>query len=406
MAPVLSPSQIATALRRAGFPESELPRMTAAALAESGGNPRAHNPNAQTGDNSYGLWQINMLGGMGPERRRQFGLKSNEDLFDPTTNARAAKGIFDSQGPNAWSVIRSGAYKKHLAEAERAVSNPGEALPAATPPALTQGPAPSGTDDFAQNILKGLLGGGATASARRPQQDFDPMAALGLRSGGLLAPVDGADGLRLLPVPSRGKSAPPELIGGGGMFDYLSRTLGGGAPREAMSNGAPLAGGGMFAGLMKAILSPKVDTQPTSMPASMPAQQMALSGRSKGIVDIGKMLQDSAGLRVREHPEFGGVGGHSDGSLHYKGLALDVTDWQDPGESEKSWLPRKKWTAEQWQKTLGSRAEVFGPHNDPRGHGTHIHLGLPSGSLPEEIAQQLVQVRKQALEKYPLRWND
>lgn len=393
MAATLSPSQIAAALRKAGFPDSELPRMTAAALAESGGNPRAHNPNAQTGDNSYGILQINMLGKMGEQRRREYGLKSNEDLFDPITNARAAKGIFDSQGPKAWSVIRSGAYKKYLAEAEQAVRSPGEALPVAALPTPTQMPASSGADSFTQDILKGLLGGGAAASARKPQGGFDPMATLGLGGGALL------------PVPGRGKRSAPGLIGGGGVFDYLSQTLGGGAPREAMSNGAPLAGGGVFAGLMKAILSPKVDAPPMSMPASMPAQQMALSGRSKGIVDIGKMLQSSAGLRVREHPEFGGVGGHSDGSLHYKGLALDVTDWQDPGESEKSWLPRKKWTAEQWQKVLGPRAEVFGPHNDPRGHGTHIHLGLPSGSLPEEIAQQLVQIRQQALEKYPLRWN-
>ena len=88
--------------------------MAAIGLAESGGNPRAHNPNASTGDNSYGLMQINMLGAMGPERRAAFGIQSNEELFDPLTNMKAAKKIFDSQGLGAWSVYKSGAYKQHL----------------------------------------------------------------------------------------------------------------------------------------------------------------------------------------------------------------------------------------------------------------------------------------------------
>jgi hypothetical protein len=64
----------------------------AIAMAESGGNPRAHNTNAGTGDNSYGLWQINMLGDLGPERRKKYGLTSNDQLFDPATNARVMKG--------------------------------------------------------------------------------------------------------------------------------------------------------------------------------------------------------------------------------------------------------------------------------------------------------------------------
>ena len=56
---------------------------------ESKGDPNAHNTNALTGDNSYGIWQINMLGDMGPERRAQFGISNNDQLFDPQTNARA-----------------------------------------------------------------------------------------------------------------------------------------------------------------------------------------------------------------------------------------------------------------------------------------------------------------------------
>lgn len=100
--------------KAAGFNDRDARIMAAIAMAESGGNSTAHNPNAATGDNSYGLWQINMLGGMGPERRRQFGIGSNAQLFDPATNAMAARRIHQSQGFGAWSVFRSGAYRQFL----------------------------------------------------------------------------------------------------------------------------------------------------------------------------------------------------------------------------------------------------------------------------------------------------
>ena len=102
--------------RQAGFDSSISPVMAAISLAESGGNPRAHNPTYP--DNSYGLFQINMLDTpdypMGANRRARYGLRSNEELFDPMTNLKAAKDIYDSQGLNAWSVYSSGRYKDFL----------------------------------------------------------------------------------------------------------------------------------------------------------------------------------------------------------------------------------------------------------------------------------------------------
>lgn len=98
--------------RGAGFKESEVPIMVAIALAESGGNSKAHNPKPP--DNSYGLWQINMIGGLGPDRRSRYGLSSNEELFDPATNARVAKRIRDEQGLAAWTTYTGGKYKKFL----------------------------------------------------------------------------------------------------------------------------------------------------------------------------------------------------------------------------------------------------------------------------------------------------
>lgn len=108
----LTQSQIYTIALLVGMPQPKV--MAAIAMAESGGNIFAHNANASTGDNSYGLWQINMLGSMGPARRREFGISRNEELFDPIVNARAAKKILASQGLGAWSVYRSGAYARYL----------------------------------------------------------------------------------------------------------------------------------------------------------------------------------------------------------------------------------------------------------------------------------------------------
>lgn len=106
--------ELASFARKAGFPEELIPTMVGISKAESGGNPLAFNPNASTGDLSYGLMQINMLGGMGPERRKEFGIKSNEELYDPLKNFQAAKKIYDQQGLGAWSVYRSGKYKDFL----------------------------------------------------------------------------------------------------------------------------------------------------------------------------------------------------------------------------------------------------------------------------------------------------
>tara|TARA_B100000212_G_scaffold80512_1_gene57578 strand:+ start:418 stop:2511 length:2094 start_codon:yes stop_codon:yes gene_type:complete len=101
-----------------GFTPEQAKIMAAIALAESSGRARALNDNTDTGDLSYGLWQINMIDyptyKLGEERRRQMKLKDNDELYDPAVNVRAAKMIFDQQGYDAWSVYKSGAYKKFL----------------------------------------------------------------------------------------------------------------------------------------------------------------------------------------------------------------------------------------------------------------------------------------------------
>ncbi|HEX7304753.1 type VII secretion target [Lentzea sp.] len=129
----LSPEQIAQHARAAGFEGQGLTIAIAVALAESSGDPRAHN--ATPPDDSYGLWQINMLGAMGPERRRQFGLDSNRDLFDPRVNAKAANALSkDGRSWTPWSTYTNGAYRKYLDVARRAARG----IPA-TPPSRPGG---------------------------------------------------------------------------------------------------------------------------------------------------------------------------------------------------------------------------------------------------------------------------
>lgn len=118
----LSAEQIARHAYAAGFRGQGLTTAVAVALAESGGRTTAHN--ATPPDDSYGLWQINMLGALGPDRRRQYHLKSDDQLFDPDTNARVANSISgDGHDFTPWSTYTNGAYKDHLTAARKAAQD-------------------------------------------------------------------------------------------------------------------------------------------------------------------------------------------------------------------------------------------------------------------------------------------
>jgi hypothetical protein len=106
----LTPDQIRSYAANAGFKGDDLNIAVQVALAESGGDPGAHN--ATPPDDSYGLWQINMLGAMGPDRRAKFGIKDNRQLFDPATNAHAAFMIWQQQGwQKGWTTVANGKYQ-------------------------------------------------------------------------------------------------------------------------------------------------------------------------------------------------------------------------------------------------------------------------------------------------------
>jgi hypothetical protein len=97
----LSAQELKDILYQVGFRGEALRIAWGTAMKESTGRPMAHNKNSNTGDNSYGLFQINMIGDLGPARLQKFKLKSNEDLFDPVRNAEIA--FFMSNKGKNWS---------------------------------------------------------------------------------------------------------------------------------------------------------------------------------------------------------------------------------------------------------------------------------------------------------------
>lgn len=95
----LSDKDLVELLSLVGFEGRSLKIAWAVAKKESNGRPKAHNDNISTGDDSYGIFQINMLGSLGDDRRDKFGIEKNKDLLDPVENAKAAF-YMSSRGTN------------------------------------------------------------------------------------------------------------------------------------------------------------------------------------------------------------------------------------------------------------------------------------------------------------------
>ena len=96
-----SDEELVKMLSAVGFEGKALKVAWAVVKKESNGRPLAFNGNVKTGDNSYGIFQINMIGGLGVARRDKFDLDSNKDLFDPVVNAQIA--YYMSNEGSDWS---------------------------------------------------------------------------------------------------------------------------------------------------------------------------------------------------------------------------------------------------------------------------------------------------------------
>ena len=99
---MLTDIELKQLLETVGFEGAGLKKAWSIAKRESNGRPLAYNGNRNTGDSSYGLFQINMIGNLGPTRLEKFDLQSNKELFDPVTNAEIT--YYMTNGGNDWSA--------------------------------------------------------------------------------------------------------------------------------------------------------------------------------------------------------------------------------------------------------------------------------------------------------------
>jgi hypothetical protein len=97
----LTDLELKTLLSLVGFEGKDLVVAWAVAKKESNGRPLAFNGNHKTGDSSYGVFQINMIDNLGPDRRTRFDLESNAELFNPVKNAEIA--YYMTNGGEDWS---------------------------------------------------------------------------------------------------------------------------------------------------------------------------------------------------------------------------------------------------------------------------------------------------------------
>ena len=111
----LTDKQLKQLLSAVGFEGKALRTAWAIAKRESNGRPMAYNGNRKTGDSSYGLFQINMLGNLGVIRKDKFSLRSNVLLFDPVVNAEITYYMTDG-GKNwsAWKGLNAPAQVYYL----------------------------------------------------------------------------------------------------------------------------------------------------------------------------------------------------------------------------------------------------------------------------------------------------
>jgi hypothetical protein len=119
----LTDRQLVELLKAVGFKGEGLKKAWSIAKAESNGRPFAFNGNTKTGDSSYGIFQINMIGNLGPDRRDKFDLGLNAELFSPVKNAQVVfhmtKGGTDW---SSWSSYKKGANHKWLKKYKDVVS--------------------------------------------------------------------------------------------------------------------------------------------------------------------------------------------------------------------------------------------------------------------------------------------
>jgi hypothetical protein len=98
----LTDGQLKELLYAVGFRGEGLKKAWAVAKKESNGRPLAFNGNSSTGDSSFGIFQINMIGLLKDDRKDKFGINFTSELLNPVINAQVAYHM--SKGGKDWSA--------------------------------------------------------------------------------------------------------------------------------------------------------------------------------------------------------------------------------------------------------------------------------------------------------------
>jgi hypothetical protein len=133
----LSYAQIEGYWIAAGGDPTMAPIMAAISFAESSGIPNRLQEGEPYKFTGWGLWQIT-------SGDSESDIGTNEQLFDPLTNAKAAVAKYDSQGLSAWATYTSGAFNQFYQKGVKPVIPTGSSTRYATPSTPTPVTRPGG----------------------------------------------------------------------------------------------------------------------------------------------------------------------------------------------------------------------------------------------------------------------
>lgn len=248
--------------------------------------------------------------------------------------------------------------------------------------------------------------------------ELKPVAKLKFATGGLVPGVGHGDTVPAMLTPGEGILTKGEMkkIGGrkgfeqlrsqiqyfsdGGVVGWLKKTAGdvGGFVKDKL--GSPVRGAlaGAFKKGADALVHPLVDGMPSGLFGSLGKGMgnktidsaynwlkgddkkhplNAGGGTKEALISFGRWLVGK-GYAVSEHPAFGGVtpGGHTDGSLHYTGDAIDINHGSGTSAKEQGYLRDVLDDAH----GAGLRTIFMAP-----GHYNHLHVDDGNGASIGQI---------------------
>lgn len=133
--------------------------------------------------------------------------------------------------------------------------------------------------------------------------------------------------------------------------------------------------------------SPETETSSTQDAA----KQSGGSYPSGDIVALGKALQGE-GLRISEHPAFGGVQGKHKGRGHYEGRAIDVNVGNGNVEANDPVMGAKFDSLADRLNSLGYKVFWRGAGKGPyglAGHENHLHAEIPAGGQKTAAGEKM-----------------